>query len=227
VVISIHGGPEAQARPDWDPFIQFLVSELGYVVIAPNVRGSMGYGKSFLRLDNGELREDAVRDIGWLLVWIGVQPDMDRDHVAVMGGSYGGYMALASLISYGERLRGGIDVAGISDFVSFLHNTSPYRRDLRRAEYGDERDLHMRVFLERISPLNNTTRIQRPLLVVTGLNDPRVPASESEQLVWRIRTNGGEVWYLTARDEGHEFRRKSNREAYLEVAASFLEKLAH
>jgi dipeptidyl aminopeptidase/acylaminoacyl peptidase len=227
VVINIHGGPEAQARPDWDPFVQFLVNELGYVVIAPNVRGSSGYGKSFLALDNGELREDAVRDIGSLLVWVGVQPDFDRDHVVVMGGSYGGYMTLAALISYDERLRGGIDVAGISDFVSFLHNTSPYRRDLRRAEYGDERDLHTRVFLERISPLNNTARIKRPLLVVAGLNDPRVPASESEQLVWRIRNNGGEVWYLTARDEGHEFRKKSNREAYLEVAASFLQKLAH
>ena len=227
VVINIHGGPEAQARPDWDPFVQFLVNELGYVVIAPNVRGSSGYGKSFLALDNGELREDAVRDIGSLLVWVGVQPDFDRDHVVVMGGSYGGYMTLAALISYDERLRGGIDVAGISDFVSFLHNTSPYRRDLRRAEYGDERDLHTRVFLERISPLNNTARIKRPLLVVAGLNDPRVPASESEQLVWRIRNNGGEVWYLTARDEGHEFRKKSNREAYLQVAASFLQKLAH
>jgi dipeptidyl aminopeptidase/acylaminoacyl peptidase len=203
------------------------VNELGYVVIAPNVRGSSGYGKSFLALDNGELREDAVRDIGSLLVWVGVQPDFDRDHVVVMGGSYGGYMTLAALISYDERLRGGIDVAGISDFVSFLHNTSPYRRDLRRAEYGDERDLHTRVFLERISPLNNTARIKRPLLVVAGLNDPRVPASESEQLVWRIRNNGGEVWYLTARDEGHEFRKKSNREAYLQVAASFLQKLAH
>jgi acetyl esterase/lipase len=227
VVINIHGGPEAQARPDWDPFVQFLVNELGYTVIAPNVRGSTGYGKSFEQLDNGALREDAVRDIGSLLVWIGVQPSMDREHVAVMGGSYGGYLTLASLVSYGERLKGGIDVAGISDFVSFLRNTSAYRRDLRRAEYGDERDLHMRVFLERISPLNNAARIKRPLLVVAGINDPRVPVSESEQLVWRIRSAGGEVWYLTARNEGHDFRRKSDRDAYLEVAASFLQKLAH
>src|SRR5580704_14638191 len=136
VIINIHGGPEAQARPDWDPFVQYLVSEQGYTVISPNVRGSTGYGKSFQALDNGPLREDAVRDIGSLLVWIGVQPGLDRDHVVVMGGSYGGYMTLASLVSYGERLRGGIDVAGISDFVSFLRNTSPYRRDLRRAEYG-------------------------------------------------------------------------------------------
>jgi len=184
-------------------------------------------GVRFQALDNGPLREDAVRDIGSLLVWIGVQPGLDRDHVVVMGGSYGGYMTLASLVSYGERLRGGIDVAGISDFVSFLRNTSPYRRDLRRAEYGDERDLHTRVFLERISPLNNASRIKKPVLVVAGLNDPRVPASESEQLVWRIRTAGGEVWYLTARNEGHDFRRKSDRDAYLQVAAAFLAKLAH
>ena len=227
VIINIHGGPEAQARPEWDPFVQYLVTELGYTLIAPNVRGSTGYGKSFEALDNGPLREDAVRDIGSLLVWIGVQPGLDRDHVVVMGGSYGGYMTLASLVSYGERLRGGIDVAGISDFVSFLRNTSPYRRDLRRAEYGDERDLHTRVFLERISPLNNASRIKKPVLVVAGLNDPRVPASESEQLVWRIRTAGGEVWYLTARNEGHDFRRKSDRDAYLQVAAAFLAKLAH
>ena len=227
VVINIHGGPEAQARPDFDPFVQFLVTELGYTVVAPNVRGSSGYGRSFQALDNGELREDAVRDIGSLLVWVGVQPDMDKDHVAVMGGSYGGYMTLAALITYGERLRGGIDVAGITDFVTFLRNTSAYRRDLRRAEYGDERDLRTRVFLERISPLTNAARIKQPLLVVAGINDPRVPASESDQLVWRIRTAGGQVWYLTAKDEGHDFRRKSDRDAYLEVAASFLQKLAH
>lgn len=227
VLINIHGGPESQARPDWDPFVQFLVNELGYAVIEPNVRGSSGYGKSFLALDNGALREDALRDIGSLLVWVGVQPGLDRDHVAVMGGSYGGYMTLAALVTYGERLRGGIDVAGISDFVSFLHNTSAYRRDMRRAEYGDERDLHTRVFLERISPLTNAARIKKPLLVVAGLNDPRVPASESEQLVWRVRAGGGEVWYLTAKDEGHDLRHKSNRDGYLEIAASFLQKLAH
>jgi dipeptidyl aminopeptidase/acylaminoacyl peptidase len=226
VVIDIHGGPESQFRPGWDPFIQFLVNELGYAVIAPNVRGSSGYGKSFLALDNGELREDAVRDIGSLLVWIGAQSAFDRGRVAVMGASYGGYMTLASLVSYGERLRGGIDVVGISNFVTFLRNTSPYRRDLRRAEYGDERDPRMREFLERISPLTNASRIKKPLLVVEGQNDPRVPASESEQLVWRVRAAGGEVWYLVAKDEGHGFRKKANRDAYLETAATFLQKLS-
>ena len=227
VVIDIHGGPESQYRPGWDPFLQFLVKELGYCVVAPNVRGSSGYGKTFLALDNGTLREDAVRDLGSLLVWIGVQPSFDRERVSVMGGSYGGYMALAALISYGERLRGGIDLFGISNFVTFLRNTSAYRRDLRRSEYGDERDNSMRVFLDRISPLTNANRIKKPLLVVAGQNDPRVPVSESEQLVWRVRAAGGEVWYLAARDEGHGFRKKANRDVYLQIAASFLEKLAH
>jgi len=226
VVIDIHGGPESQFRPGWDPFIQFLVHELGYAVVAPNVRGSSGYGKTFLALDNGELREDAVRDIGSLLVWIGAQPAFDRERVAVMGDSYGGYMALTSLVHYGERLRGGIDVVGISNFVTFLTNTSPYRRDLRRAEDGDEREPRMREFLERISPLSNANRIKKPLLVVAGANDPRVPLSESEQLVWRVRSGGGEVWYLLAKDEGHGYRKKANRDVYLETAASFLKRLA-
>src|SRR6185312_9863632 len=155
VIVDIHGGPEAQARAEWDPFTQYLVNELGYAVIEPNVRGSSGYGKTFLKLDNGVLREDAVRDIGALLVWIGLQPVFDRDHVVVMGSSYGGYMALASLAAYSDRLRGGVDVVGISNFVSFLASTAAYRQDLRRAEYGDERDPKMRAFLERISPLNN------------------------------------------------------------------------
>jgi dipeptidyl aminopeptidase/acylaminoacyl peptidase len=226
VVIDIHGGPEAQYRAEWDPFTQFLVNELGYAVVAPNVRGSSGYGKSFLRLDNGVLREDAVRDIGSLLVWIGLQPVFDRERIVVMGSSYGGYMALASLAAYGDRLRGGIDVVGISNFVSFLSGTAVYRQDLRRAEYGDERDPKMRAFLNRISPLNNATSIRKPLLIVQGLNDPRVPASESQQMVWRIRSNGGEVWYLAAKDEGHGFRKKTNRDVYLETAAQFLQRLS-
>jgi dipeptidyl aminopeptidase/acylaminoacyl peptidase len=227
VVVLIHGGPEDQYRPDWDPFAQFLVNELGYAVVAPNIRGSTGYGKSFRALDQGVLREDAVRDIGSLLVWIGLQPAFDRNHVAVMGGSYGGYVVLASIIAYGERLSGGIDFEGISNFVTFLRNTSAYRQDLRRAEYGDERDPSMRLFLDRISPLTNANRIRKPLFVVQGRNDPRVPASESEQLVWRVRAAGGEVWYLVAKDEGHGFRKKANQDVYLQTAAQFLKKLAH
>src|SRR5581483_5084810 len=227
VLIDIHGGPESQFRPTWNPFIQFVVNELGYAVIAPNVRGSSGYGKTFLKLDNGLLREDAVKDIGSLIVWIDLQPMFDREHVAVMGGSYGGYMALASLASYGDRLKGGIDEVGISNFVTFLENTSPYRRELRRAEYGDERDPKMRAFLNRISPLNNVASIRRPLLVVQGLHDPRVPPAESQQIVWRLRGRGGEVWYLAAKDEGHGFRKKANQDVLQETVAMFLQKLAH
>jgi dipeptidyl aminopeptidase/acylaminoacyl peptidase len=225
VLIQIHGGPESQFRPRWDAFTQYLVNELGYAVVAPNVRGSSGYGRSYLRLDDGRLREDAVRDIGSLLVWIGLQPDLDRSRVVAMGGSYGGYLTLASLVNYGDRLAGGIDVVGISNFVSFLTNTAGYRRDLRRVEYGDERDPEMRLFLQGISPLNNAAAIKKPLLVVQGLNDPRVPASESEQLVWRLRGNGGEVWYLAARDEGHGFRKKANVDAYLLTVSQFLRRL--
>jgi dipeptidyl aminopeptidase/acylaminoacyl peptidase len=225
VVINIHGGPEGQYQPVFDPFIQFMVQELGIAVIAPNVRGSAGYGKSFLKLDNGALREDSVKDIGSLIVWIGLQPAFDRERVFVMGASYGGYMVLASLAAYSDRLRGGIDHVGISNFVTFLNNTSAYRRHLRRAEYGDERDPRMRAFLSRISPLNRVNAIRRPLLVAQGLNDPRVPASESEQMVALLRSKGGEVWYLLAKDEGHGFRKKSNRDFFHETVAQFLERL--
>ena len=225
VLIDIHGGPESQHRAVFNAFTQYLVNELGYVVIAPNVRGSSGYGKSYLQLDNGKLREDAVRDIGALLVWIGLQGDLDAKRVVVSGGSYGGYMTLASVVSYSDRLRGGIDTVGISNFVTFLEKTSAYRRDLRRAEYGDERIRDMRVYLTRISPLTNAASIRVPLLVVQGLNDPRVPASESEQMVARIRSKGGEVWYLAARDEGHGFRKKANRDFNAYVVASFLKRL--
>ncbi|MBK7251709.1 MAG: S9 family peptidase [Gammaproteobacteria bacterium] len=226
VLIDIHGGPEAQARPRFDAFLQFVVNELGYTVVTPNVRGSSGYGRTWLDLDNGRQREDAVRDIGSLLVWIGLQGDLDRRRVVVRGGSYGGYMALASLVHYGDRLAGGISVVGISNFVTFLRNTAGYRQDLRRAEYGDERDPGMRRFLEDISPLTRARAIRSPLLVVQGLNDPRVPASESGQIVAAVRANGGEAWYLAARDEGHGFRRKPNRDVYDQTVAQFLAHLA-
>jgi dipeptidyl aminopeptidase/acylaminoacyl peptidase len=224
VLIDIHGGPESQAIPSWNPFTQFLVREMGFVVITPNVRGSTGYGKTFMNLDNGEDREDSVKDIGALLVWIGLQKDMDTKKVFVSGGSYGGYMSLAAMVNFGDRLRGGIDVVGISNFVTFLENTSAYRRDLRRAEYGDERLPRMRAYLQRISPLTNAARISKPMLVVQGLNDPRVPATESQQMVGKIRARGGEVWYLAAKDEGHGFKKKSNRDFYQKTIVTFLEK---
>ena len=224
VYIDIHGGPESQYTPGFSPFTQFLVRELGFTVIAPNVRGSTGYGKTYMNLDNAEDREDSVKDIGALLVWIGAQKDMDAKNVFVAGGSYGGYMSLASMVNFGDRLRGGIDVVGISNFVTFLESTSAYRRNLRRPEYGDERLPKMRAYLQRISPLTNAARISRPLLVVQGLNDPRVPASESQQMVAKIRARGGEVWYLAARDEGHGFRKKANRDFYQRTIVTFLEK---
>jgi dipeptidyl aminopeptidase/acylaminoacyl peptidase len=224
VLIDIHGGPESQAVPVWNPFTQFLVKEMGFAVIAPNVRGSSGYGRTYLDLDNGEDREDAVKDIGALLVWIGLQKDLDAKNVFVSGGSYGGYMSLATMVNFGDRLRGGIDVVGISSFVTFLESTSAYRRDRRRPEYGDERLPKMRAYLQRISPLTNAARISKPLLVVQGLNDPRVPATESQQMVAKIRARGGEVWYLAAKDEGHGFRKKTNRDFYQKAIVTFLEK---
>jgi dipeptidyl aminopeptidase/acylaminoacyl peptidase len=222
VLILIHGGPEAQFRPGFDPWIQYVVNQLGFAVIAPNVRGSSGYGMTYMALDNGNLREDAVKDIGALLVWIALQNGYDAKHVVVAGGSYGGYMALAALVNYSDRLRGGVDVAGIADFVSFLTHTAAYRQNQRRAEYGDERDADMRSFLRRVSPITNADRITRPLLVVHGKNDPRVPLSEAELIVNRLRAHGGEVWYLLANDEGHGFRKKQNRDAYYRTFAQFL-----
>lgn len=226
VLIVLHGGPEAQFRPGFDPWLQYVVNELGYAVLAPNVRGSSGYGKSYLALDNGVLREDAVKDVGALLVWLGLQNNFDAKHVVVSGSSYGGYLALATLVDFGARLRGGVDAAGITDFVSFLTNTAPYRQNQRRAEYGDERDPDMRIFLRRVSPLTNAERIAKPLLIVQGRNDARVPSSESEQLVNRLRSKGGNVWYLLAADEGHGFRKKPNRDAYLRTFAQFLTSLS-
>jgi dipeptidyl aminopeptidase/acylaminoacyl peptidase len=222
VLLELHGGPAWQFRPDFSPWFAYVVNELGFTVVAPNVRGSSGYGKSYMALDNGSLREDAVKDVGALLVWLGLQSTVDAKHIVVSGGSYGGYMSLAALVNYSDRLRGGVDVAGIADFVTFLSGTAPYRQNQRRAEYGDERDVEMRAYLRRISPLTNAERITKPLLVVHGKNDPRVPVNEAEQIVNRLRLKGDEVWYLLAADEGHGYRKKQNRDAYLAVFAQFL-----
>lgn len=212
VIINIHGGPEGQHNPYFSPYTAYLANELGVAVVAPNVRGSSGYGSSYVRLDNGFKREDSVKDIGKLLDWIKNNPDLDENRVAVMGGSYGGYMVLASMVHYNDRLKCGVDIVGISNFVTFLENTKEYRRDLRRVEYGDERDPEMREFLTKISPTTNATKISIPLFVIQGANDPRVPASEASQMVDVIRKNGGNVWYMLAKDEGHGFRKKENRD---------------
>ncbi len=221
VVISIHGGPESQYRPRFSSTLQFWVRELGIAVLAPNVRGSAGYGKGYLLLDNGVLREDSVKDIGALLDWIGGQPELDASRVGVYGGSYGGYMVLASLARYPKRIRAGAEIVGISNFVTFLENTKPYRRDLRRAEYGDERDPAMRKHLTSISPTMLSDHIISPLFVAQGLNDPRVPASESEQIVTAARRRNVPCWYLLAEDEGHGFRKKKNRDYYTNALALF------
>ena len=224
VVISIHGGPEGQYRPRFSSTIQYMVNELGVAVIAPNVRGSAGYGKSYLQLDNGILREDSVKDIGALLDWVADQADLDAQRIAVMGGSYGGYMVLAALVHYSDRLTAGIESVGISNFVTFLTNTQDYRRDLRRAEYGDEREPEMRMVLESISPLNQVEKIQRPLLISQGANDPRVPASESAQIRDALSAAGTPVWYILALNEGHGFRKKVNRDYYTAAIMMFLER---
>lgn len=210
VIINIHGGPEAQFRPSFLGRLNYYLNELGVAIIFPNVRGSTGYGKTFVNLDNGYKREDSVKDIGALLDWIATQPTLDKDRILVTGGSYGGYMSLAVATNYSDRIRAAINIVGISNFVSFLERTESYRRDLRRVEYGDERDPKMREFLLKISPLNNAQKIKKPLFVIHGKNDPRVPLNEAEQIVKTVRKNNIPVWYLMATDEGHGFSKKKN-----------------
>lgn len=221
VLIDIHGGPEGQYRPLFQGIFNFFLNELKIAVIAPNVRGSSGYGKSYLLLDNAEKREDSVKDIGALLDWIARQPELDKKRVAVMGGSYGGYMVLASMVHYSSRLACGVDIVGISNFVTFLKNTSPYRRDLRRAEYGDERKIGE--FLNRISPSTNAQKIKKPLFVIQGKNDPRVPLGEAEQIVKTVRKNKVPVWYQVATNEGHGFRKKDNRDFMFYAVVRFFQ----
>lgn len=221
VIIEIHGGPEEQARPGLNATP--LINELGIARITPNVRGSAGYGKTYLQLDNAEKREDSVKDVGALLDWISRQPDLDAKRVAVKGGSYGGYMALASAVHFSERLKCGIDVVGISNWVTFLKSTQAYRQDLRRAEYGDERDPKMRALFETMSPLNHTDKIKVPLLIVQGKNDPRVPVTESLQMVGKLREQGNTVWYIEGKDEGHGFRKKANLNYQQWVEVLFLQ----
>ncbi len=224
VIINIHGGPEGQARPGFIARNNYTVNELGIAIIYPNVRGSSGFGKTFLAMDNGNKREDSVKDIGALFEWIKNQPDLDSGKVLVTGGSYGGYMALAVSTHYADRIAGTIDVVGISNFVTFLANTESYRRDLRRVEYGDERDPEMKKFLEEISPLNNAAKINKPLFVVQGKNDPRVPYTEALQIVEKVKMQNVPVWFLMANDEGHGFAKKSNQDFLFYAQIKFMEK---
>jgi len=224
VLVLIHGGPEGQATAGFIGRYNLALEELGVAIIQPNVRGSSGYGKTFLRLDDTLRREDAVRDIAALLDWIAAHPRLDASRVLVSGGSYGGYMSLAVATNYPERIAGAIDIVGISHFVTFLQNTESYRRDLRRVEYGDERDPAMRAFLDRISPLTNAGKIAKPLFVVQGRNDPRVPYTEAEQIVAAARKGGTPVWYLRAENEGHGFARKENADYLFYATILFMER---
>ena len=222
VVVNIHGGPEAQFRPGFLGRNNYIINELGCAMIFPNVRGSAGYGKTFLKLDNGFKREDSYKDIAALLDWIKTQPQLAADRIMVTGGSYGGHMTLAVATYYADRIRCALDVVGISNLRTFLEHTESYRRDLRRVEYGDERDPKMREFMERTAPLNNAQKIIKPLFVVAGANDPRVPKSEADQIVATLKKQGTPVWYLVAKDEGHGFAKKKNADFQFYATVQFI-----
>jgi dipeptidyl aminopeptidase/acylaminoacyl peptidase len=222
VNIIIHGGPEGQARPGFLGQSNYYLNELGVALLYPNARGSSGYGRTFLDLDNGYRREDAYKDIGALLDWVGAQPGLDAGKVMVSGGSYGGHMTLAASYLYSDRIACAVDIVGMSSLVTFLENTEGYRRDLRRVEYGDERDPEMRAFLERIAPLQHAHEIRHPLFIVQGRNDPRVPASEAVQMAETLRANGVPVWFLMADDEGHGFAKKKNIEFQFYATVQFV-----
>jgi dipeptidyl aminopeptidase/acylaminoacyl peptidase len=223
VMVMIHGGPEDQEFPDFKGQYNYFLNELGIAVIYPNVRGSTGYGKTYTKLDNGFLREDSYKDINALFDWIGAQPNLDAGRVGVMGGSYGGHMTLAVSTFYSDRIRCSVDIVGMSNLVTFLEHTEAYRRDLRRVEYGDERDAKMREFLERIAPMNNVEKIKKPMLVVAGKNDPRVPVSESEQIVAALKKQGTPVWYILAKDEGHGYQKRPNQDYMFYATVEFLQ----
>jgi dipeptidyl aminopeptidase/acylaminoacyl peptidase len=223
VLVAIHGGPEGQSQPTFLKRENYLVNQLGIAVIFPNVRGSTGYGKTFSLMDNGFKREDTYKDINALFDWIGTRPDLDAERIAVMGGSYGGHMTLAISTFYSDRIRCSVDIVGMSNLVTFLEHTEGYRRDLRRVEYGDERDPKMHEFLEKIAPMNNTEKIKKPMLVVAGKNDPRVPVTESEQIFAALKKQGTPAWYLMAKDEGHGFRKKQNQDFQFYTTVEFLQ----
>lgn len=222
VIVNIHGGPEGQFRPTFLGRSNYYLNELGVAIIFPNVRGSTGYGKSFLAADNGMQREGSYKDISTLLDWIRQQPDLDPDRVLITGGSYGGFMTLAVATNYNDRICCSVDIVGPSNLVTFLEHTSGYRQDLRRVEYGDERDPKMRAYLESIAPANKAKNITKPLFVIAGKNDPRVPESESRQMVDIVRKNGTTVWYLMAADEGHGFRKKRNLDYQFYATVMFM-----
>jgi dipeptidyl aminopeptidase/acylaminoacyl peptidase len=224
VMLAIHGGPEAQFRPTYLGRSNYYPSELGVALLFPNVRGSNGYGKTFVALDNDMKREDSYRDVETLIAWIGSDPGLDPSRILVTGGSYGGHMTLAVATRYDDRICCSVDIVGMSNLVTFLEHTESYRRDLRRAEYGDERDPEMRAFLERIAPLNHVGRVTKPMFVIQGQNDPRVPKSEADQMVASLKQHGTPVWYLVGKDEGHGFAKKKNADFQFYATVAFVER---
>ena len=224
VLVLIHGGPEGQSLPNFLGRYNYFLNEVGIAMIFPNVRGSTGYGKTFTKLDNGFHRQDTYKDIDALFDWIATRPDLDSDRIAVGGGSYGGHMTLAVSTFYSDRIRCSVDVVGMSNLVTFLEHTEAYRRDLRRVEYGDERDPKMREFLEKIAPMNNIEKIKKPMMVEAGKNDPRVPVSESEQITSALKKQGTPVWYIMAKDEGHGYQKKQNRDYEFYVTVEFFQR---
>jgi dipeptidyl aminopeptidase/acylaminoacyl peptidase len=223
VLVVIHGGPEGQSQPTFLGRSNYFLNELGIALIYPNVRGSTGYGKTFSLMDNGFKREDTYKDINALFDWIATQLGLDSDRIAVTGGSYGGHMTLAVSTFYSDRIRCSVDIVGMSNLVTFLEHTERYRRDLRRVEYGDERDPKMREFLEKIAPMNNIEKIKKPMFVIAGKNDPRVPVSESQQIADALKKQGTPVWMLIAKDEGHGYRKKPNQDFQFYATVEFLQ----
>jgi len=224
-LMIFHGGPEGQSRPGYRGSFHFYLNELGVALVYPNIRGSTGYGRKYLSLDDGVKRGDAIKDVGAILDWVAKSDRLDARRVAAYGGSYGGFMSLACLVNYAERFRCGVDNVGIANFATFLRDTSDYRRSARRLEYGDERKPEVKAFLDRISPANHADQIRSPLLIIQGKNDPRVPFTEAEQMRDAVKAKGGTVWYVMAKDEGHGFVKKTN--ADYQFAATILFLRAH
>ena len=224
VIVNIHGGPEGQSRPRYQGRWNYFLNELGVAIIYPNVRGSAGFGKTYLRSDNGMLREATYKDIGTLLDWIATRDDLDANRIMIRGGSYGGHMTLATATRYSDRIACSVNLYGLSNLRTFLENTQGYRRDLRRVEYGDEREPEIRAWMDRTAPMALVRNIRKPMLVQQGANDPRVPKSESDQIVASLKEVGTPTWYLVFDDEGHGFRKKSNADFAFYTVVMFAER---
>jgi dipeptidyl aminopeptidase/acylaminoacyl peptidase len=222
VIVNIHGGPEGQFLPGFLARNNYYLNELGVALVFPNVRGSTGYGKTFLKLDNGVHRDQTHKDIGALLDWIKQNPNLDGDKIMITGGSYGGYMTWAVAYEYNDKICCSLPIVGPSNLVTLLEHTEAYRRDLRRVEYGDERDPKIREYLEKTAPLNNSEKIRKPVFAAVGKNDPRVPWSESRQMLDKLKGNGITTWFLMANDEGHGYAKKKNQDFLFYATVMFV-----